>query len=257
MTITFAGRIASNGLTGYGQETGNVAGLSVVADPAGVAGNVLLSYLHMDDALAGGSHRSEVSTSLIKVAVGAQAWYWFETWIPADWTAGGNEAIIWQVHDSADGGDPARSPPLFCQVEGDLITLNSVAAVSGVDDSQVKRLGVWSETLTNQLGRWVSWVVLATWNYTSGGALTVWKDRRKIFTEAAYKNCFNDVAGLYPKFGIYVPVGLDSEIPSRTVYHRGMVTGDNAYATFNAFMSAAGSTDTELEMVYPCAMSSA
>ena len=78
MTITFAGRIASNGLTGYGQETGNVAGLSVVADPAGVAGNVLLSYLHMDDALAGGSHRSEVSTSLIRAAVGSQAWYWFE-----------------------------------------------------------------------------------------------------------------------------------------------------------------------------------
>jgi len=255
MTITKAGRIASNGLTGYGQETGNAAGLTLVSDPTGVAGNVLKAYLHKDDALAGGSHRSEVSTSGITVAVGAQGWYWWETYIPADWTVGGNEAVIWQVHDTADGGDPARSPPLFCQVEGSSVTLNSVAAVSGVDDNQVKRLGIWSQPLTRQLGRWVSWVARVTWNYTSGGALTVWKDRRKIFSEAAYKNCFNDVAGLYPKFGVYVPVGLDSAIPSRTVYHRGMVTGDNAYATFDAFMAAAGSTDTELEMVSPCAVS--
>lgn len=257
MTITFAGRIASNGLTGYGQETGNVAGLSVVADPAGVAGNVLLSYLHMDDALAGGSHRSEVSTSLIRAAVGSQAWYWFETYIPADWVVGGNQAVIWQVHDTADGGDAARQPPLLCQVDEAYLTIDSTAATSAGDDTQVKRLAIWKEPLAGQVGRWVSWVIKVTWNYNSSGALTVWRDRRKVFTESGYKNCFNDVAGLYPKFGVYVPVGLDSAIPSRTVYHRGMVTGDNAYATFDAFMAAAGSTDTELEMVFPCAMSAA
>lgn len=257
MTITKAGRIASNGLTGYGQETGNASGLTLVADPTGAAGGVLKAYLHKDDALAGGSHRSEVSTSGILVAVGAQGWYWWETYIPGDWVAGGNEATLWQVHDTADGGDPARSPPLFCQVEGDSITINSVAAVSAGDDNQVKRLGIWNQPLSKNVGRWVSWVVRATWNYTSGGALTVWKDRRMVFSESAYKNCFNDVAGLYPKFGVYVPVGLDSEISSRTVYHRGMVTGDNAYSTFDAFMAAAGSADTELESVFSGSMSAA
>lgn len=251
MTITFSGRTAASGLTGYGLETGNAAGLTLVADPTGAAGNVLRAYLHKDDALAGGSHRSEASTSLILAPIGAVAWYWWETFIPADWTVSGNESVIWQVHDTADGGDPIRSPPLLCQLSNGFVNVDSAAAISGVSDNQVNRLGVWKEPLAKQVGRWVSWVVGVTWNYTSSGALTVWRDRRMVFSETGQKNCFNDVAGLFPKFGVYVPNGLSVAIPSRTVYHRGMVTGDAAYSTLNQFMSAAGAGVTELESVAP------
>lgn len=250
MTITFAGRIASNGLTGYGQETGNAAGLTLVADPTGVAGNVLRAYLHKDDALAGGSHRSEVSTFSIKATIGQVSWYWFETYVPIDWVNGGERVTIWQMHDTADGGDPARHPPFECIISGNQIAMESAACTADADDTSIERYGIWVAPLVK--GRWQSWVVKADWQYTVAGALTIWLDQRKVFVESGKRTCYNDLVGIFPKFGVYVPNSLDSAIPSRTVYHRGMVTGDNAYSTFNSFVSAAGSSATELEQVTPC-----
>lgn len=255
MTITFAGRIASNGLTGYGQETGNASGLTLTADPAGAAGNVLRAYLHEDDPLAGGSHRSEVSTYSIRAAIGSRAWYWFETFIPDDWVPDAKLATIWQIHDIPDGGDPARNPPFECLVNGSVIEFATAAATSDVDDTSVERPEIWKMPLVT--GRWIQWVLRADWNYTTGGALRIWRDRRMVYNENGFRNCYNDALGLYPKLGVYVPLGLSAATPSRTVYHKGVVTGDNAYSTFDAFMAAAGSTDTELESVFTGSLAAA
>lgn len=248
MTITFAGRIASSGLTGYGQETGNAAGLTLVADPAGAPGNVLRAYMAQGDAVAGGSYRSEISTYNIKAAIGAVSWYWFETYIPADWVDGGNWATIWQIHDTADGGDVGgRHPPIECIIDGSQLVLSSAAATADADDTSVERHGIWR--MTTPKGRWVSWVLKADWRYTTAGALTLWRDQRLVYQETGKRNCYNDVVGLFPKFGIYVPNNLNVAIPNRTVFHRGMVTGDSAYSSFNAFMAAAGTSQIELEAV--------
>lgn len=255
MTILFSARFASSGLETYYQEAGHAQGLRLVADPDGVPGDVLCANIFTPGGAA--LNRSEISQTVsTTIAVGSEGWYWWETFIPADWVVGGNQAVIWQVHDSPDGGDPpaSRQPPLLCQIQGDEVNLDSCAAISPVDDNQVKRLAIWREPLVNQKGRWVSWVLNITWNYTSAGAMTLWRDRRKVFSEAAQKNCYNDVVGVYPKFGIYVPDGLTGAIPSRTMYHRGLVVGDNSYNTFDEFMAAAGSSHTELEMVFPSAM---
>lgn len=250
MGITFTGRIASTGLTGYQQETGNAAGLTVVADPAGGGSNVLRAYLAYGDSLAGSSHRSEVNIDPIRTAVGASAWYWWRTYLPTDWAVGGNPTCIWQVHDTPDGGDAARRPPIECDVEGSELVIWSSAATSAGDDAQVNR-AIWRAPLSQHLGRWVDWVVGVTWNYTSSGALSIWRDERRIFTETGQKNCYNDVAGLYPKLGVYTPLDLSPEIPTRTVYHQGLVVGDSAYSTYAAFAAAAG-IPSELEAVTPC-----
>lgn len=256
MTITFAGRIASNGLTGYGQETGNVAGLTLVADPTGAAGNVLRAHMAQGDTLAGGSYRSEVSTYSIRAAIGSRAWYWFETYIPEDWIPDSKLATIWQVHDIADGGDnSARKPPFECLIDGSELEFASAAATGDADDTPVYRDALWKMPLVT--GRWIQWVLRADWNYTTGGALRIWRDRRMVYNESGFRNCYNDVLGLYPKLGVYVPLGLSAATPSRTVYHKGVVTGDNAYSTFDAFMAAAGSTDTELESVFTGALAAA
>lgn len=246
MTITFTGKVASTGLTGYNQETGNAAGLTVVDDPAGLYGNVLRAYLHKDDALAGASHRSEVNINPILAAVGSTAWYWFSVYFPADWIEGGNPTTVWQVHDTPDGGDPVRRPPLEFTVNGSSLEVVSSAAISGVNDNQVNRV-VWTRPLSEFKGVWTDFVVNVTWNYTSAGALKVWRNRRLVFVETGQKNCYQDVAGGYPKLGTYTPLGLDVSIPDHTTYHRGLVVGDNAYATFDAFMAAASIAATELE----------
>jgi len=243
--ITFTGKIAASGLTGYQQETGNAAGLTVVSDPLGTAGNVLRAHMALGDALAGGSYRSEVNIDPIRTPVGGVAWYWWRTYLPTDWIVGGNPTVIWQVHDTPDGGDPARRPPLECDVEGDELVIWSTAATSAGNDAQVNRT-VWRSPLDQYLGVWTDWVAGVTWNYTSAGALSVWRNRRRVFTEAAQKNCFNDVNGLYPKLGVYTPLGLSAGIPSRTVWHQGLVVGDSAYSTYDAFATAAG-LQSELE----------
>lgn len=248
MTITFTGRVGTTGLTGYGQETGNAAGLTVVADPTGAAGNVLRAYMAQGDALAGGSYRSELNTYSIRAAIGTRAWYWFETLIPDGWVPTNRLSTIWQVHDIPDGGDPTRNPPFECLVNGSEIEFVSAAATSDVNDAEVKRPDLWRTPLVT--GRWIQWVLRADWNYTTGGALRIWRDRRMIYNESGFRNCYNDVLGLYPKLGVYVPLGLAPETPSRTVYHKGLVTGDSAYSTFNAFMAAAGAGVTELESVF-------
>lgn len=248
MGITFTGKVGATGLTGFNQETGNASGLTVVADPAGLYGNVLRAYLNKDDALAGSSHRSEVNINPILAAVGSVAWYWFSVYVPADWIEGGNPTVLWQVHDTPDGGDPIRRPPLEFGVNGDMLEVMSTAAVSGANDNQVNRV-VWEKPLAEFKGRWTDFVVNITWNYTSGGALKIWRDRRMVFVETGQKNCFNDVLGMYPKLGVYTPLGLSAEIPDHTSYHRGLVVGDGAYSTFDAFMAAASIATTELESV--------
>jgi hypothetical protein len=250
VTITFTGRAASTGLSGFNQETGSASGFAVVADPLGLNGNVIRARLAFGDSLAGGSHRSELNIDPIRTAVGSAAWYWWSVYIPADWTVGGNPTVVWQVHDTPDGGDAARRPPIECDIEGDEVVIWSSAATSAGNDAQVNRI-IWRAPLADHLGVWVDWVVGVTLNYTSSGALSIWRDRRKVFVETGQKNCYNDVAGLYPKFGVYTPDDLSAEIPLRTVYHQGLVVGDSAYATYNAF-AAAASIPTELEMVTPC-----
>lgn len=248
MTITFTGKIAATGLTGYQQETGNPAGFTVVPDPLGEAGSVLRAHMAFGDALAAGSYRSEINIDPIRTAVGAMGWYWARVQLPATWQVGGNPVTVFQVHDTPDGGDPVRRPPFELAVDGDMLEFVSSAAISGVNDNQVNRI-VWARPLTQYLGRWVDFVMQVTWNYTSGGALKVWLDRRCVFVESGQKNCYNDVAGLYPKLGVYCPLNLSLAIPERTVYHQGLVVGDNAYSTFDGFMSAASIAQTELETV--------
>lgn len=250
MTITFTGRIASTGLTGYQQETGNAAGLTVVADPLGQAGNVLRAYLAFGDPKAGGSHRSELNIDPIRTAVGGTAWYWWRSYLPSDWQVGGNPTVIWQVHDTPDGGDPVRRPPIECDVEGNELVIWSSAAISAGNDAQVNR-AIWRAPLAPHLGVWTDWVVGVTWNYTTSGALSIWRNRRRIFVESGQPNCYNDVNGLYPKLGVYTPLDLSPEIPSRTVYHQGLIVGDSAYSTYAAFATAAG-LPSELEAVTPC-----
>lgn len=248
MAITFAGRTATNGLTGLGLETGNPAGLTLVADPVGAPGQVLRAHMALGDAQAGGSYRSEASTYSIRAPIGQVAWYWFETYVSDDWIRGGKPACIWQMHDLADGGDNAnRHSPFECFIAGTEFVMESTAATGDADDTPVERYGIWRCPLITN--RWVSWVVKADWRYQTTGSLTIWKDRRRVYAESGVRTCYNDVQGLFPKFGVYVPEQLSADVPSRTVYHRGMVTGDNAYGSFDAFMAAAGTSQTELEPV--------
>lgn len=258
MTIVFNGDIPSGNYGNYTTfETGNASGFQLVADPLGVKGTVLKTTLAYGDALAGGSHRTEVSiyTEDAGSVVGATRWYKFSTLLPANWQVGGNAATFFQVHDTPDGGDPVRRPPVEMWIEGDgLLYANVNRPVSSVNDAAQQVMVI--NGAGPSFGTWCDWVIQVQWQWQAIGFFRLWKNRRKILELPNFATCYQDIGRNYPKFGMYVPLDLSAAIPTRVAYHTGIVVGDNAYSTFNSFMAATGSSVTELEMVTPVALTS-
>jgi len=79
--------------------------------------------------------------------------------------------------------------------------------------------------------------VRAKWSYGRTGTLDVWfgdaNGVRQIFTDAGGINAYNDDEsrtgdGVYPTCGCYCREGLPEGVSSRTVYHKGVQTGDSS-----------------------------
>lgn len=256
MTIVFNGNIPAGNYGNYTtRETGNAAGFALVADPLGVKGTVLKTTLAYGDSLAGGSHRTEVSiyTEDAGSVIGATRWYRFATMLPVDWQIGGNWATYFQIHDTPDGGDPARHPPVEWTIHEDgLLYIGVNHPVSGANDDDV--LVDVAAGIDARFGKWDDWVIQVVWQWQATGLFRVWRNRRKILELPNFATCYQDVGRNYPKFGIYVPYDLAEAIPRRVVYHTGVVIGDSAYSTYDEFIGASGGGDAELEMVMPGAV---
>lgn len=232
---------------------------TLVADPLGIKGQVIRSELLQSDGAAIAalptSRRSELSQTAVLQVVGSTYWIKLDTLVQSPWPIddGSRPITCFQIHDTPDGGDPARGPPLEFTIDGDRWYVESRSAIVGGTDSSGQVLReLTGGTLSGLLDTWQSWVIRVTWAHTSGGAMTVWRNRRRIFEESGPKNCFNDLAGNFAAHGTYCPVNwTTSPVASRVSYTTGMVIGD-ASETFLSFTGAA-----ELERVMPVRMAAA
>lgn len=278
MTILFDGRAsiigagpwATYALGPWGETSwwapDNVANLArnprrctLVTDPLGLKGQVIRSELLQADGAAisalATSRRSELSQTSVLQVSGSTYWIKLDTLVQSPWTIddGSRPVTCFQIHDTPDGGDPARGPPLEFTIDRDRWYIESRSAIVGGTDSsgQVLRDTV-GGPLSGILDAWQSWVIKVTWAHTSGGAMTIWRNRRRIFQETGVKNCFNDVAGNFAAHGTYCPVNWPtSPVASRVSYTTGMVIGD-ASETFASFTGT-----TELELVTPIRLAAA
>lgn len=226
---------------------------TLVADPLGVKGQVIRSEMLAGDRAAIASlptsRRSEVSQATVLQTQGNTYWIGIDTliqspWVPDDGTC---PCTLWQIHDMPDGGDPGRGPPLEFVIDGETWLIESRSAITGGTDAsgQVLRKLV-GGPLSGILDVWQSLVMRVTWAHTSGGAMTIWRNGRRIFEESGPKNHFNDAMGNFIATGVYCPVfwprpGIDS----RVAFTTGMRIGDNA-ETFSSFTGS-----PELEQVAP------
>lgn len=224
---------------------------TLVADPLGIKGQVIRSELLQGDGVAiaslPASRRSELTQTGVLQSAGNTYWMRLDTLIQSPWLldTAFTPMTFWQVHDTPDGGDPGRGPPLEFTIDGNRWYIVSRSAIVGGTDSsgQVLRELI-SGTLSGLLNAWQSWVVRITWAHTSGGSMTIWRNRRRIVEDIGPKNCFNDVAGNFSAHGTYCPVNWPSTtVAGRTTFNTGMVIGD-ASETFLSFTGAA-----ELERV--------
>ena len=159
--------------------------------------------------------------------------------------------VIWQLHDQADTGDNYVEPPLWVVDSGtgywDLYNTYDANAVTNTSTRTHRLLCRIRQTAY----KWEEFVIYMKPSWTSGD-LTVWYDQRKIFSETGIPNCFNHLPARggsynYTEYGVYG--GKTDQLLSRTIYHKGSQIGDEAYTTFNQFMSACGSSLTEKESI--------
>ena len=163
-----------------------------------------------------------------------------------------NLLVVWQLHDQADTGDTYVEPPLWIRDDGrgywEVWNYSDPNAVTSISTrtarllSRVKRVP-WT---------WYEFVVYMKPSWTSGD-LSIWLNGARIFQETGKPNCFNHLPARggsfnYCEYGAYG--GKPQQVLDREVYHKGMQIGDQAYASFNAFMAACGSAIVEKQLSF-------
>lgn len=191
---------------------------------------------------------------------GSRRWYRFKVMLAHDfvfetgWADTDQRLILWQVHDDPDTSpaDYVTTPPLWMRLypDGrfwfettDCADTETTGPPDPVNYTRTKR---WSTLLVP--GVPAEFVVYAKWAWDASGALTIWRDCRKIYEQTGIANAFNDDAArgggpLFAKFGTYCKL----DAVDRTAYHWGLQTADEEVTTFDEFMEACGASQRELE----------
>lgn len=252
--VSFAGYgLQANGIdsTGVSYPNGIPGRVERVFDPLGSGEAVCKHTLYPTDAEAATGQRSEYyyqpAGTLPKTL-----WYWFSMFLPNDWKTD-KRFILWQFHDTPDGGDSATRTPTMV---GYLDTDRRIYLPNSYDPNATSAAHPNYDRIPFSLppafGRWQEWVIKAGWSASVGsGTLDLWIDRRKIYWESSQINTYNDTALPHVKIGPYDYYHL-GDFGTRILYSKGVLVSDTAHANFNAFMTEAGwSSKTELEQVTP------
>ena len=259
MPITFDGRFSTNNafITGYGVQANGIDStafnyskgipgrMELVPDPLGSGVLVCRHTLYDTDAVAAAGQRAEYYYQPSS-APGTTLWYWWSTLI-LQWQ-GDRNFCIFQQHDTPDGSDLSKTPTMlgYLTADGWYIQNNSsdvnaltTPAKLAADRDMLR--------LRFPLGRWNDFVMKVTWSATNGvGTVDMWMNRRRLLVERGKINSYNDVVGPHIKQGIYDYYHTGA-FGTRQSFSKGVVVGDT-FASFDAFMAAMGSSDTELEM---------
>ena len=233
---------------------------TLVQDPLGQRGQVIRSELLAGDGPAitslPDSHRSELGHTAVLLSHPNTYWISWSSLLLSPWVPDTDcPTTIWQLHDTLDAGDAGRRPVLEMEVSGDSVVLingfthaDGNEAVNTPSHPQPYRQLI-HMPLAGMLGAWQDWVLRITMSRTDGaGQITLWRNRRRIFTDAVAgpRNCGTDVLGSYVLTGVYCPVNWPiAGVASRVAYSTGMRIGDAA----ETFASMAGAS--ELESVTP------
>ena len=190
----------------------------------------------------------------------SRRWYRFKvaldpaiSWEPFSVPPGSQRVCLFQVHDTIDTSplDFDVSPPLWLIVEPEgngwfRWEVTSASAAQTTSSNFTVRTLCRVKLVPGQA---YEFTVYAKWAYDATGAISIWQDRRLIYSETGAANCSNhdparDGSG---NFSILTCYCHDDTI-DRTIYHWGLQIGDETYTTYAQFAAACGA-GTELERV--------
>ncbi|MFC1620094.1 polysaccharide lyase [Candidatus Neomarinimicrobiota bacterium] len=167
-----------------------------------------------------------------------ETWIGFSIYLPsASWIPDyKSKEVVFQLHGSADNGEPSKSPPLslkvdlgstecYWQVRWDANLISNSAQPSGPGAGVVD---VWKGPIDKD--NWTDWVIHAIWDYADDGVgfMEIWKNGERVATRNG-PNLYNDELGMRgPIFGIYKWGWRDgpSDVTERIIYHDEFRNGD-------------------------------
>lgn len=248
--FTTLGGLGISGSTWTATNEGSGVIQEALSDPTGSGYGTVGKF-----GLTVGDRRSELSGHVDRdPTFGVDYWTWFSVYFPSAWEQSDDKLLWAQIHEEADTSpaDYVGEAQLIFTAEGNRVRVENNFDVDAqtVAFADITSRVLYDWPLTTFLGRWNDIVLRVTWSVTSGGALSLWRNRRRVFVDAAVDNAFNNAAARggddpFHKLGLY-RTDSGNATESNYVYHRGVRRG-TSYSSFNAFMAACGSSDTELE----------
>jgi hypothetical protein len=146
-----------------------------------------------------------------KGSKGAERWYAWSFFVPADVETDPDFWIFWQLHQKPGGG-PWTRPPLTGRIRGDgLEVRNDWKTSQGETGDKSWKYG------QLERGVWHDMVVHAKWSGDADGQLEVWQDG-ELIVEKQGANMFAGAGDIFLKFGVYK--GSDSpNSVDKTIYY--------------------------------------
>lgn len=214
LSATLAGvtQLQANGSidTGDNLPQGIDGRLFLTQDPVGERGTVLQATLYESDSLTAAGRRSE-----IRAGNDLRQEYWY-TWdcllTEAAWMTA-DDFVVMQVHDSPDGGDPARAPNFLLVVEAGEFRVMVPSATLPSEATPLRTVASFPVTL----GQWMRFTLNVDWEISAIGHRRFWVNGVQILNQSQVATHYDDVSGPYLKLGPYNYFSLSSWT-SRTVY---------------------------------------
>ncbi len=160
-----------------------------------------------------------------------ETWIGFSIYFPSQSWGPDNMSreVVFQLHGSADPGEPSRSPPLslkvdlgstecFWQVRWDENLISNSAQPAGPGAGVAD---IWKGAIEKD--QWTDWVIHAIWDYAidGTGSIEIWRNGEKVAVRNG-PNIYNDAKGMRgPIFGIYKWDWKDgpTDVTGRIIYH--------------------------------------
>lgn len=174
----------------------------------------------------------------------------FEKWANPP---GSQRVCVFQVHDTVDTtpADYDVSPPLWLIAEPDgggwfRWESTYASATQTTSNNFIVRTLCRVKLVPGQA---YEFFIYIKWAWDATGAISIWQDRRPIYSETGAANCSNNdpARGGSGQFSILTNY-CSGDLIDRTIYHWGLQIGDETYANYAAFAAACGA-GSELERV--------
>lgn len=186
----------------------------------------MVSYITQDDDITASGIRSEITDQARAIG---EYWYTWEFQIPTEFAAGNDPIILMQIHDTPDGGDPARAVPFYFSYEqpgyfGCFIPVTQPPS-EGANSSLIAMSNIVRDV-------WYHGCLRVKWATDSTGFMEFYLNRRPLFKIINQSNMYSDTTGPYFKCGCYDSTH-NANFGTAKAYYRNVniYSGNDGYET--------------------------